>query len=205
MELEKVKENLEGLKASYRKQYNTLTAHLGKEELNEVGVYLKEIDGVSSFTANGVKYLVHTSLAIERFIEFEKLQIKVGYGVDFRHLFQQINTAFNYLNDSRQADAAVMLHNLMTGVATNLEDRENPVLDLCTLYICREGEDLTKYDPVLNEQKKEDWKAEGITVDSFFVLAFNLVNGFQNIYDSVSLSISDHSKKVKAEIKKVKR
>lgn len=200
MEFEEVKGQLEALKGSYMKQRNTLTAHLDPEQLKELGIYHKEIDHVSSFTANGVKYLVHTALAIERFIEFEKLQIQVGYGVDFRNLFHKINEAFHYLNNGLPADAAVVLHNVMKGVADNLEERENPVLNLCTLYICREDEDLTTYDYALNQAKIDDWKKEGISIDSFFVLAFNLVNGFQPIYKKVSQSISDHVQNVRDEI-----
>ncbi len=204
MELKEVEAQLEALKASYKAQCNKLTAHLSKEDLAAIDVYFKEIEGVSNFTANSVKYLVHTSLAIERFMEFEKLQIKVGYGVDFRNLFQRINRSFDYLNEGRPADAAVILHNVMAGVADNLEDRENAILLLCSLYICREGEDLTKYDAKLNAEKIEDWTREGIPVDNFFVLAFNLVNGFQPIYKTVSQSISDHMEKAKAEVKKPK-
>ena len=71
---------------------------------------------------------------------------------------------------------------------------------ICTLFISREGEDLTTYDEVLNKEKIQDWKKEGIDAENFFTLAFNSVNGFMPVYNGISQNISQHLEKVQEEI-----
>lgn len=204
-ELEQAKANLAALLVEYSAKEQKILDHLTKEQRIEIGRPIKEVSQLDNFMANGNKYIVHTSLSINRFEEFEKLQVRVGYGVDFRQMFASMRKAFDYLNESQPADASVILYNLMHGIKNNLDGRDNEVLDLVCLFICREGEDLSKFDKELHKAKKEDFKIEGINMDSLFTFAFNLVNGFIPIYQEVSASISDHMDKVTEEIQETRK
>jgi len=93
------------------------------------------------------------------------------------------------------ADAAVIIHNLLNGIGENLGEREHPILQLCALFINRDGENLDVYDPDVMAEKIDDWKKEGLAMDSFFQLAFNFVEGFIPTYNEIIQSISEEAEK----------
>lgn len=200
MNLETAKEEIQSLVDKFSVEEQKILNQLSKKDRESLGHPIKHIHQLDKFKANGTEYLIRTSLTITRFEEFEKLQIYVGYGVDFRNMFGNLRKAYDYMNNSKIADASVVLYNIMNGIKDQLEERENEVLQLCTLFICTEDEDLTKHDPVLMDKKIQDWKEEGIAMESFFTLAFSLVNGFMPVYQEVSKSISEHLEAAKKEI-----
>lgn len=178
LSLDEAKKELSNLENEFLRREEEILNRLSKEDRIAAGHPIKTIKHLDRFKANGVNYVIRTSLAISRFEEFEKLEISVTYSVGFENLFSQMRKAFNYLNTGETANASVVLYNMMNGIKDKLDERRNPVLLLCSLFICREGEDATKYDLALNLSKIADWEEEGIAMESFFSLAFNLVNGF---------------------------
>jgi len=202
---DRAKALLEVLDKEYEQKKQAVLDKLPKKEREQFGEPAKNVSELKTFHANGVKYIVRESLSIARFREFEKLQIDVGYGVGMDIMFNNILKAFNYLNVSQPADAAVVLHNTMSGIKDNIDGRQNEVLAICALFICREEEDLTKYDEVLTAAKIKDWEQEGITMESFFSFAFNLVPNFTAILEQVSVNTSiGQEKKTHKKKKKVK-
>lgn len=181
---------LEALKKEFLAKEEALLDGLTAEDRAEIGHPLKSVMCLDKFNANGKVYTIRTTLTIERFEEFEQLQGEVGFGVDFLNLFKSMRKGYDYLNDGQPADAAVVMYNVMHGIKKHLDRRVNEVLMLCTLFICREGEDVTRYDEALCFDKINDWKREGITMDNFFSLAFNLVNGFIPVYNEISQATS---------------
>jgi len=174
---ERLKE-LNKLKSEFQKRENELLKDADVETREKYGAPIKELGQVKSFIANGKKFKVHESLTLGRFEEFERLQIYVAYGMTYQNLFGNLNDAWNALNETKPADAAAILYNIMNGTKNQIEKRENEILMICTLFICYEGEDLTTYDEVLALDKIDDWKKEGIDYTSFFDLAFGLVSSF---------------------------
>ena len=149
-----------------------------------------------TFMANGVKYTFASTMCIDRFIEFERLQAHVGFGKDFNNIYEQLKKAYEYLNKSRPADGAVVIHNLINGIADNLEGRDHPILQLCALFINREDEDKKLFDADVNLSKIDDWKKEGYSIDDFFQLAFNFVEGFIPAYNEIIQDISQEAEKM---------
>jgi len=96
---------------------------------------VKEIDFNKPFVANGKKYVKQTSLTVDEFKEYELLQAHVGFGMDFGSVFNRIKDVYELVNKTKFADAAVKLHNLMTGIADKVEKREHPALLICTLFL----------------------------------------------------------------------
>lgn len=204
LSLDLAKKELSNLETDFLRREEEILNRLSKEDRIAAGHPIKTIKHLDRFTANGANYVIRTSLAISRFEEFEKLEIAVTYSVGFENLFSQMRKAFDYINGSEPANAAVVLYNMMNGIKDKLDERRNPVLLLCSLFICREGEDATKYDLALNLSKITDWEEEGIAMESFFSLAFNLVNGFTPRLKQVSENTLMPNLTKKAKRKKAK-
>ena len=149
----------------------------------------------NSFMANGRKYFYSSRMSIDRFMEFERLQAHVGFGKDFKHIYDKLKDCYNHLNGNRLADGAVIVHNLINGIAQNLEKREHPMLQMCALFINREDENVDVFDEDMTTQKINDWKKEGYSVEDFFQLAFNFVEGFIPAYNEIIQNISEEAEK----------
>lgn len=145
---------------------------------------------VTEFEANGKKYKFCSQISIDRFIEFERLQAHVGFGKDFKGIHETLKDTYELLNKSKPADAAVKVHNLLNGIGYNLEKRDHPVLQMCALFLNREGENVKVYDEDLIAEKIADWREEGYSIEDFFQLAFNFVEGFIPILNEATQSIS---------------
>ena len=163
---------------------------------------IKSIKGKKEFVANGNKYIILDKLTTARWIEYEKLQPLVTYGVTFKQLDTNHRKAFDFLNKQKFADAAVIMHNIMNGVinATD-EKRIHPVLLMCSLFMVREDEDVKIFDEKYMEEKILDWHAEGIDMMDFFQFALSSIHGFRETLlkstESQIQSISEDLNKTK--------
>lgn len=140
---------------------------------------VRKVGALTRFTANGNKYVVREKLALTRYEIFEETQIDVSYGITMSQLFSNIHKAYTEADAGRIVGCGTILNNILQGASLAIDKRENAVLKLCTLFICREGEDVTTYDAELAKDKIEDWRREGIAMDDFFELAFATVGGLQ--------------------------
>lgn len=146
----------------------------------------KRIDfDAPTIPAAGKEYRVVQELTIARYKELEQLEIEFYYGFDMQSMFSKLKEAYNDLNKSKPADGAVKLYRVMEGVADRVDRREPCVLRICSLFLCTEDEDLTKWDEDLAKAKIEDWQKEGYLIDDFFSLAANVVPGFLKDYSGI--------------------
>lgn len=182
---------LEALRLEYLEKEQRIIDGLSVEQRLEVGQPIKAISNLSTFNANGTTYTIRPSLSVARFEQFEILQATVGYGVDFKQIFDNLKKAYSSLNAGAPADAAVILHNIMSGIKDKTDKKENAVLELCALFITAEGEDGGTYDAALTAKKINDWRAEGIEAASFFTLACTLVTGYTAALAEVLPSTSE--------------
>lgn len=138
------------------------------------------------FECGGKKFYVKDSLSFARYREMQKLNLEFGYSATFNDIFKHIREAWDMLNALKLAEAAVILHNIMYGVVS-LENKDDPALRLCALFIDEDGEDSTIYDEGKMRDKIECWGKELDTLP-FFQLASNLVSGWMPAYKIVSQS-----------------
>lgn len=138
-----------------------------------------------SFTANGVEYFIEQSLSFERYKMYQKLQIECGYDVTFYGMFEKVKEAYGLLNKMKMADAAVILHNIMSGVS-NVDKRQIPVLEMCALFINAKDENRNEINQDMVDKKIADWQQEGIAVDYFFSIAISTMQNFVTAYNEVS-------------------
>ena len=151
---------------------------------------LKRIDlNTGIFEANGTRYTIEGALTIERYAELQILEKELGYGLTFKAMFDKLQQAFNLLNKQKPADAAVLLNDMIRGVAM-VQQREPLVLKICALFMNTADEDRSSFSADMYNRKIADWKAEKLDMRDFFTVASNSVNGFIEIYRTVTRIIS---------------
>lgn len=160
---------------------------------------------VKYFEANGRKYHVSKMLSVERWRQYEDLQPLVGFGRSFQDIFDSVKKAYEALQHPKIADASVTLHNILIGVKEKLDQRHDPALQICALFVNAEDEDETKYDEEVMKRKIQDWQEEGYAIQDFFSLAWNLVPGFIDIYKDDLQDISRSMKQKKSTGSKSKK
>lgn len=145
---------------------------------------LQQIDFTQRhFECQGRKFILKESLSFVRYRELQKLNLEFGFSATFYDIFKNIETAWNLLNSVKLAEAAVVLHNIMHGVVS-LDEKEDPALRLCALFIDEEGEDPTKYDEAKMKEKIDYWKE--LDVSPFFQLAADLIPKWLQSYNLIS-------------------
>lgn len=160
-----------------------------KDEVSK-GCRLKELDlGKLVFEANGHKYFIESHISPARYKQMELLSIHLGFGQSYKMIFDGVGEAIEYLNETSFVDAAVCLHNVKNGIA-EIEGNHSVILRYCAMFINRDDEDRRVVDDIMVNKKIEDWMEEGITQDSFFKLAVNMVNGLKVNYDKYTQDIS---------------
>jgi hypothetical protein len=151
---------------------------------------LKRIDlNTGIFEANGTRYTIEGALTIERYAELQVLEKELGYGLTFKAMFDKLHQAFNLLNKQKPADAAVLLNDMIRGMV-KIQEREPVVLKICALFMNTADEDRSSFSQDMYNRKIADWKAEKLDMRDFFTVASNSVNGYIEIYRTVSRIIS---------------
>lgn len=153
----------------------------------------KQLDIASgSFKANGKEYRVNTKLSIARYEQYEKLQPKLAYGVDFESIFRQNNKIWQLLNDRKFADAAVALYNIQSGIKDLMDGKRiDSALMMCALATLGPDEDPGVYDEQVQLAKIEDWRKEGYAQVDFFLFAASIIKGLPKAYDEFITQMSD--------------
>lgn len=142
---------------------------------------LKTLDFADKkFTCDGRTFYVQDSLSFNRYRELQRISIEFGFSRTFIELYKALDKAEGYLNKVQLVDAAVELRNAKLGVAS-LEDKDDPSLRLCALFINEADEDVTVFDEVKLKYKVDCWAKE-LDVTPFFHLAANLVHGWMPAY-----------------------
>jgi hypothetical protein len=137
------------------------------------------------FEANGMKFFVNNKLSIARYEQYEKLQPRLAYGIDFETMFKLHNQLYQNLNDRKFADSAVICHNLMSGIRDLLDSkREDAALLMCALAINGENEDPGVYDEQVQKEKIEHWRKEGFAMEGFFLFAASIMKGLPKAYNA---------------------
>lgn len=142
------------------------------------------------FTANDIDYTIRTAdegVSISRFNEYQRMSAMIGFGATFQKIYENISQAIKYANgvvsgENTFTDLVLHLNAMRESILEASEDRNSIALYVCTLFITREGEDLTTWSIEDAKDKIDDWNREGYSAEDFFFLALNSVGGFKNAY-----------------------
>ena len=150
---------------------------------------LKRIDiNSGEFEANGKTYYIESGLSVKRFCEFQILEKELAMGMSVQKVYETLGIIGQLLNQIRFKDAAVQLDKILHGMA-KLPEKEPVVFKICTLFLNTKDENRADWGNDLVVSKMNDWKAEGIDVNDFFTLAFNLVPGYTKLYKMLTQDI----------------
>lgn len=139
--------------------------------------------GATSFECGGRKFFRQESLSFIRYRQLQFIMLEFGYSATFQDIFNNLKETWEDLNKLKLAEAAVRIHNIMNGI-TKLDDKQDPALRICALFLNEDSEDPTEFDEARMKDKIDCWSKE-LDVKPFFYLAANLVPGWMPAYELV--------------------
>ena len=134
---------------------------------------------LSVFEANGRKYYILTgadAFPVSRFVQYAQLSAQFMAGAEMTNAYAQLVRFDKMLDDvamqrARFSDLALLVKSQMKELQGISEARYHTGFYLASLFIVREGEDISKWTFAEAEEKIADWSAEKYTGDDFFGLA----------------------------------
>ena len=142
---------------------------------------------------SGTKYFVTrdmNELSVKRYEELEKMLVELQFTMTHEELMHNLNEQAKAIRDSDIRMISVINYNLMSGLA-DMQNKHTVTLWICTLYITREGEDVTAWDLNVAREKIADWSTN-FQVGFFLSLRDTL---FQRLM-SLSHQLSHNSEQI---------
>lgn len=131
-------------------------------------------------SASGKSYIVYPSMTAKRFEVFERLQVEMEHQTSLTGFREEAAGAYDLLNKSKPADAAVKLNNLVNGVTRIENGQPHPLLMICTLFICTKDENQAEWSEAEAQEKVQDWA--NVDIAFFLASAKHLLGRFMNDY-----------------------
>lgn len=129
---------------------------------------------------NGNEYYIEYRLTPERHKRLRLAMLKLEFGetYDITKIRSLLNVVWKDLNDSKVADGAVKLYNVIKQ-AEKVETQVDPALEACALFLLRKDEDVSKVDDNLIADKIKDFNSDAIARETFLALALGIQNGLK--------------------------
>lgn len=151
-----------------------------------MNVISPDLSANSFKSASGKKYIVYPSLTTYRFEVFERLMVEMEHLTSLSAFREEIAAAYECLNKSKPADAAVKINNMLNGTARIQNGQPHPLLTICSLFICPAEENQSEWSEAEAQEKIRDWA--GVDVTFFLASAKRLLPRFMNDYATDSLN-----------------
>jgi hypothetical protein len=135
-----------------------------------------DFNTVKNFECDGRKFEVTDSLSFVRYKELQKISLEFGFSATFEDIFKNNQKAIDAYNKHDYFTMSIILYKIQEGIKT-IEDKDDPSLRLCALFINEIGEDPTKYNDAMMKAKIDCWGRE-LDIAPFFYLAASLVPGW---------------------------
>lgn len=148
--------------------------------MNEPIKKLKKLDvNASSFIANGKEYFIESNLSVQRFIEYQELEIQASFSIDFKTMYSTLLQVREGINNGKFLDSGIKVDNLLNGI-TQMQKKQPNALKMCALFMNTKDECRATITNDRIEEKISDWSE--YEVEGFFVLALTSIHGFTDIY-----------------------
>ncbi len=140
--------------------------------------------------AGGEDFFITPSLSTTRYVEYLKKVPRLTFRVTYEGMYDtlsKIYTATASGNDMIFAiqTAKELAWNQLDAIRRFDENEIPEIIDFCALFLNRPGEDLSKFDAAIHEQKKQILSQEGYDVGCFFGLAFGLIENLSASYHKI--------------------
>lgn len=147
----------------------------------------------NSFEAGGKRFVIHSSVNIERYRVLEELQVRSQYGKSFSDLHRGFEKVVELINKGKRFEADIAFNNMMQGTARAVNKQHDPFILICTLFCCEEGESRTNWDEEKANETIKLWSEEGYPVEDFLLLGLRFVRHYQVGFLQESQSILEES------------
>lgn len=135
----------------------------------------------TDFECEGKHFYLTDSLGFVRYRKSQEIMLEFGFSASFLDIYHNLEIAKEYFDKGKYYNMAITHFKIMEGIK-NLNEKDDPALRLCALFINEEDEDISKYDEALMKAKISCWASE-LEVGPFFYLAAGLVNHWTNAYE----------------------
>jgi hypothetical protein len=149
----------------------------------------------NSFLADGRRFVIYSSLNIERYRILEELQVRARYGQNYAQMHTGYLKVVDLINKGKRFEADIALNNMMQGVARAINKQHDPLLLMATLFCCEDAEDRTIWSEESANEKIELWSKEGYPVEDFFRLSLQLCRRYQDGLFSDLLDTSEEAER----------
>lgn len=110
-----------------------------------------------SFMLNGTRWFVHTDLQVGRLASLEKHMFSFLHGLEPDEFGRILRRVYDDLNNTKFADAAVKMYNLINATEVKKVGAINPKLQIAMLFINKEGENLSEWSDEMARLKLDEW------------------------------------------------
>lgn len=121
----------------------------------------------NSFQAGGKTFIIYGSVNIERYTIMQELEVRSMFGADFAQLHRAFVEWVNLKNQKKDFDADIKLRNTFEGVLRKANNQYDPLLLICTLFMCEADEDRKTWDEANANEKIKLWSEEGYPTEDF--------------------------------------
>ena len=146
------------------------------------------------FTANGKTYKFikpGDPVGIDKWAEYQKLQIVVGAGVTFADLIISLREHKRLLSTDQpfsdiRSEAIVWADSQIKGLIEMSQARYDKAFYLCSIFIYEDGADPYEWDMDMAGRMIEDWAIEGINEQDLFFFAMLQIPAWKAIFAELS-------------------
>lgn len=147
----------------------------------------------NSFEAGGRTYIIYGSVPIERYTVMQELEVRSAYGATYAQLHRAYKDWTDMKNKGRGHEADVKMSNTFEGVNRKTNKQYDPILLICTLFMCEKDEDRTTWSEEQANEKIKVWSKEGYPTEDFLRWGLHFVRLYQVGFNEDSQSISEVS------------
>lgn len=136
-----------------------------------------------NFTCGGKEFRIIEDPGINRYRLMQKIMLEFGFSATFEDIFKNLGTAVEFYNKHDYFSMSIVLYKMQEAIK-NLDEKDDPSLRICALFIIEKDEDLTICDEAFLRTKIDCWSKE-LEVSPFFYLAASLTPYWIHAYDSI--------------------
>jgi hypothetical protein len=136
-------------------------------------------------------------IMLKRYEVLERFLLEMNFSMTAEHLTKNIFNAMKMLKENEPNDAYVILHNIVQGI-TDTRTKHIITMWVCSVFIYREGEDISDWSKQVSLEKIEDWKSSFDT-GFFLQLRNRMFSELENTWNIISQAFSEFPKNQQAE------
>jgi hypothetical protein len=135
-----------------------------------------------------VEYNIN-EIMLKRYEILEKFLLEMNFSMTAEHLTRNIFNAMKMIKEGESNDAYVILHNIAQGI-TDMRTKHMVTMWVCSVFIYREGEDISDWSKQIANEKIEDWKSS-FNTGFFLQLRNRMFKELENTWNTISQIFSE--------------